>query len=222
MAVFLGWLAQAMPRPPRGQRPLRDAGKSRSAAPYTDSVARPSALRPAPLRGTGLDLRAEKPSRPATLGAVLRLHMVPNLSCMRRASILEFQTPRPNPLSPGGLPKSPFMALSCFGAGDRPPPGPFCPRLRPRPPRPSRRSRPWTAFSGLHAVSHIPPRVLSPFLGMAARGASPDLPGSSRPRIPASDTSGCIRLPALGFLMGVWGMWGDLYLSASPHFFESL
>ena len=207
-----------MPRPPRGQRPLRDAGKSCSAAPYTDSVARPSALRPAPLRGTGLDLRAEKPSRPAPPGAVLRLHMMQNLSCMRRASILEFQTPHPNPLSPGGLPKSPFMAPSCFGAGDRPP-GPSAPARGPRAPAGGadrgRHSR------GLHAVSHIPPRVLSPFLGMAARGASPDLPGSSRPRIPASDTSGRHTSPRSRLHHGGLG-WGDLYLSASPRFFESL
>ena len=179
------------------------------------------------MHGTGPDLRAEKPSLPATLRAVLRLHIVSNLSCMRRASSFEFRPPRSNPLSLGGLPKSPFMAPSCFGVRDRRLTGLFWSRLRPRRSRFSRRSHPWMELAGRPAMPQISPSVLSLLARPPAacprtcRGARAC---ASLPALPAARRGGTL-LPSPPLLAASWGFGGygaDLCLSVSSRFFESL
>ena len=150
--------------PPRRLRPLPDVGESRRVAASTASRVRPSSFHlvmvplassmnaacssgVALLQGTDHGLYVEKPSRPAIIRAVLRLHgIMPNLSPMRLASILAFQLPRPNPLSDGGPSRAPLMRRSCSGAGSRGlpgPPGRACPRDPRAPARTTTGGRYW-------------------------------------------------------------------------------
>ena len=170
LTALLEWFVRTAPFPPRRLRPLLDVGESRSVVAPASGMARPSSLRLAMvsllslmnsscssgvalLYGMGRGLRVEKPSRPATLRAVLRLHATPNLLHIRPAGGPGFQLPRPDPLPGGGLPA--------------PPPGGALP-LRRREPRPAR------ALAVVPAVRPLAPHPVRPpayGAGMAPRHA---------------------------------------------------
>ncbi len=115
-------------------------------------------------------LHVEKPSRPAILRAVLRLHgIMPNLSPMRLASILAFQLPRPNPLSDGGPSRSSRMRRSRSGVRSRSLPGPHRSCLPFRPSRSSLYSHRWTVLGWWRPdMAAISASILPRFLGTAA------------------------------------------------------
>ena len=113
-------------------------------------------------------MHVEKPSRPATLRAVLRLHMMPNLPHIRLASILEFQLPRSNPLSDGGLSIYPLTAPSCSGVRNRGLPGLLRSCLHSNPSRPILYSHRCTVLEWRPTMSEICSTVSPRFLSMAA------------------------------------------------------